>query len=179
MRVALLTDSPPSDDSWFTRALNSPGLRRYAAGPALQAAGAATAGLLPVVDRVSEADWVIVQSGNSDVLLGRTSEEIAADAIEVLRAVDAAGPEVMWATTPPLGADGDEVLELNAQVTRWARSNGVPVFDLFDAVGDSDGTYVDGLSDDGAEPNTSGLQAQARAARRELPALLTAGGPVG
>lgn len=171
-RVALLTDSPPADDSWFERSVGSSRLRDYAAGVVPDSPGPDTAALLPLVDELGKADWVIVQAGASDLLAGRTAEETTAGVTELLEVVREAGYQVAWATVPPLGAEGADVLSVNEQLTAWAEDNGVPVLGLFDAVGDVDGTHQDGMSDEGLEPTQAAVSAQARLARKQLPTLL-------
>ena len=177
VRVALLTDSPPADDSWFEQAMTSKSMSGYEEGAVVQGSGANTAALVPLVERARKATWVVVQGGASDLVAGLTPEDAVANVISVIEAAREAGYEVVWATTAPLSNYPTAVLAINDEVTRWAQRNDVPVLDLFGAVGDTDGTYLDGFSDDGVEPNGSALKAQARAARRQLPDLLAATQP--
>lgn len=123
-----------------------------------------------VLDRRPSA--MVLMGGTNDlprdVPAGRIVERLG----EIAGAARTAGITVVVCTVPPRDRYPAQVLALNAAIRAYATSSGLPLLDMYAAVGTRDGRFAAGMSEDGVHPDAAGNARMADLADRTLPALL-------
>jgi hypothetical protein len=171
-RFALLSDGLAiTEGSWFNRVIRNGSNDDVVPGAVASEAGLSAAELASRAQQVARADVVLVQGGTIDLLNGAGPNEVITDLQGLLQtAIDLGGPnggpEVVWVTVPPLGAQPANVLTINEAVTAWAEENDVTVWDLTSPAATPTGAWRPGFSAEGIAPTVAGQEAQAKAARR-------------
>ncbi|MDP5182313.1 GDSL-type esterase/lipase family protein [Blastococcus sp. BMG 814] len=115
-----------------------------------------------ILARVPEAlaprpDTVLVLAGTNDVRQGRTDGTI--DTLtRIAEEVEAGGATPVFATLPPSAEFPDETVALNERLRVWADERGVELLDFWTPLADPDGTFAEGMSDDGTHPSLEGAE---------------------
>jgi hypothetical protein len=171
-RFALLSDGlAVLEGSWFNRVIRSRSVPDVVPGAIASQPGSTAAALAPRAQQAAKADVLLVQGGTLDLLNGSAPQAVITSVQDLLQtAIDLGGPnggpEVVWVTVPPLGAQPANVLSVNEAVTAWAEDNDVVVWDLTSPVATPTGAWRPGFTVDGIAASVQGQEAQAKAARR-------------
>jgi hypothetical protein len=170
-QFALLSDGlAVLEGSWFNRVIRNGDIAEVQLGAIASQAGTAAADLAPRAQQAAQADVLLVQAGTIDLINGTPPAQVITDLQDLLQtAIDLGGPnggpEVVWVTVPPLGAQPADVLTVNEAVTTWAEENDVTVWDLTTPVATPTGAWREGFTVDGIAAAAAGQQAQAKATR--------------
>ena len=120
---------------------------------------------------VTRPDVVLIGGGTSDMLSGVPRATTVANLEVMVASVRAAGAKPVLETVPPSNERAARVGPLNDAIRSLAKSERVPLLDLYAVVGTDSGRYRDGMTDDLWHPNPSGYAAMTAEAVRQLTAL--------
>jgi lysophospholipase L1-like esterase len=115
---------------------------------------------------------VIIQVGSQDIADGVPNEEISAAVQALWQTVNDRGGRPIASLLPPSDSFPADTLTVNNLIQAAAVAQGVALIDVTTPVAAPDGTWASGYSDDGVEPNASGISAMAEAAAAQLPGLV-------
>ncbi|MGY1837427.1 SGNH/GDSL hydrolase family protein [Blastococcus sp. SYSU DS0510] len=98
---------------------------------------------------------VLVLAGTNDVRQGRAEGTI--DTLtRIAEEIEAGGAAPVFATLPPSAEFPAETMALNERLRAWADERGVELLDFWTPLADPDGTFAEGMSDDGTHPSAAG-----------------------
>ncbi|MCF6746301.1 hypothetical protein E9529_18895 [Blastococcus sp. KM273128] len=100
---------------------------------------------------------VLVLAGTNDVRQGRTEGTIG-NLTRMAEEIEAGGATPVFATLPPSDEFPEETAALNERLQAWADEQGVELLDFWTPLADADGTFADGMSDDGTHPSAEGTE---------------------
>lgn len=100
---------------------------------------------------------VLVLAGTNDVRQGRADGSI--DTLtQIAEEIEAGGATPVFATLPPSDEFPGETSALNERLRAWADEGGLELLDFWTPLADPDGTFADGMSDDGTHPSAEGTE---------------------
>lgn len=106
---------------------------------------------------------VALIAGTNDIIEGRSNTTI--DNLDAIRnQLENAGIAVVVGFLPPSNKYPNAVIEMNERIAEWADEHQVPTFDAHTPLAAQDGTYRDGMSNDGLHPSPAGTRLIAEAA---------------
>jgi lysophospholipase L1-like esterase len=115
-----------------------------------------------ILARVPEAlaprpGTVLVLAGTNDVRQGRAEGTI--DTLtRIAEEIEDGGATPVFATLPPSDEFPAETMVLNERLRAWADERGVELLDFWTPLADPDGTFAEGMSDDGTHPSPEGAE---------------------
>jgi lysophospholipase L1-like esterase len=172
--VSVLGDSHSGwPGSWFRQSVGAGTVPGVQLGALASHPGWTSAALLTrVAEATRKGGTVLVQAGTNDMLLAGLSPAEAADGVErLVLSVRERGVRAVLVSVPPSASQGPQLLQLNALLHAWADLRGVGWLDVTSAVVAPDGTWREGLSDDGIHANAAGGRFMAESAIEQLPQL--------
>lgn len=171
--VSALSDSHIFNaDSWFRQTVEAGRVEGAEVGTFASYPGGTTSTVRQGLTRLGGSDVVVVSAGTNDLLSARSPEETARSVEALVADAGKRVDVVLLSTVPPSDTRGAETKALNGLLTAWARRHHVAVLDVTSPVSDPDGTWRQGLSDDGIHANDRGAALMTRAAMRQLPSLI-------
>jgi lysophospholipase L1-like esterase len=173
--VAGVGDSVISDTgSWFRQAVEGGQVDGLVSVGSFGGAGATTAGVMNeslTRSLTMGPDVVLIGGGTNDLLAAVPRITTVANLRVMVATVKAAGAKPVLVTVPPSNERAALVGPLNDAIRSLARSERVPLLDLYAAVGTGSGRYRAGMTGDLGHPNPTGYAAMTAEAVRQLTAL--------
>lgn len=172
--VSVLSDSHAFNaGSWFRTTVEAGKVPGVKIGAFASQPGASAEVLAAKLDEASAPKGVvIIQAGTNDLLSAFGSEQTALNVEALVAGVKERGAKPVLALIPPSDTRGLEVLDTNALLTEYAKTNKVGILDLTTAVAGPKGQWNEGLSDDGVHANPAGSKLMADAAAEQVRKLL-------
>jgi lysophospholipase L1-like esterase len=159
--------------SWYRQAVAGGQVDRLVSAGNFGVPGATTARIMnePLTRALAKRpDVVLIGGGTNDMLSAVPLITTVANLQVMVATVKAAGAKPVLETVPPSN-EGVFVGRLNDAIRSLAKSEGVPLLDLFAVVGTDSGRYRDGMTTDLRHPNPTGYAVMTAEAVRQLTAL--------
>ncbi|MBT0767644.1 hypothetical protein KIH74_01825 [Kineosporia sp. J2-2] len=121
-----------------------------------------------------EPDAVTIMAGTNDMLYGYSTVKSMRNIDELVTRVQASGATVVLCTISPRNATPKQALALNVAIRKYAKNHKVALLDVYPLLGNANGTFKKGLTNDGVHPNVKGMKLMADLAERKLPRLIGA-----
>ncbi len=106
---------------------------------------------------------VLLMAGTNDIRQGAADQTVD-NIADMVAALDAANIRVLVGLLPPSDDYPAQTIATNADLLAWATEQGVETFDAYSGLAAIDGTYADGMSEDGIHPSREGATVVADAA---------------
>lgn len=160
--------------AWWVGSVGAGALPGVTAGPLIGEQNANIESLTEqfAASDISPGQLVVIQAGAQDIREGASSEQIMTTLQGLWQIVRDRGGRPVAALLPPSNSYPAANLSVNGLIKTAAAQQGVAVVDVTTAVSVVDGTWAIGYSDDGVQPNASGVSAMVQSAVSQLSGLV-------